>query len=157
MEAITAGVIATNGRKSKAAAGTDKAFSYFSSTPLSQEMDPATPLMAEEEEKTKVNSADPPGLWRCQKRGNKGETLIIRNGRSVLLIFLHPMSQEAKLVTPFMAEEEDEPKENPPTPPDLGGANNAATKEKQPSPGTDEVSSFFSSDPCLGRHIWRHR
>ena len=37
------------------------------------------------------------------------------------------------LVTPLMAEEEEEPNENPPTPLDLGGTNNAATKKKTPS------------------------
>ena len=75
-EAITAGVVSTNRPKGESETVTDESFSYFSSVPLSQEMEPVTLLMAEEEY---------------------------------------------------------EPKENPPTPPDLWGANNAATKEKLPS------------------------
>ena len=40
---------------------------------------------------------------------------------------------ETELVPPLMAEEEDNPKENLPTPLYSGGANNAAPKEKSPS------------------------
>ena len=40
--------------------------------------------------------------------------------------------QETERVPPLMAEDENKPKEKPLTPPDLGGANNAATKEKTP-------------------------
>ena len=49
-EAITVGIVSANRPKRKVAAGTEEAFSYISSTPLSQEMDPVTLLMAEEED-----------------------------------------------------------------------------------------------------------
>ena len=39
-----------------------------------------------------------------------------------------PMSQEMEPLPLLVVEEDYEPKENPPTPPDLGGAKNAATK-----------------------------
>ena len=45
------------------------------------------------------------------------------------------LSQDMEPVTPLIAEEEDESKENPPTPSDFGGANNAATKDKPPLSG----------------------
>ena len=58
----------------------------------------------------------PPVLGRCQQRGNKRETTVIRHGQGVLLIILRPLSLDTDLVTPLMAEEEDDPKKNPPTP-----------------------------------------
>ena len=42
--------------------------------------------------------------------------------------FFKPLSPETDPVPLSMEDEEDEPKENPPTPLDLGGANNAAPK-----------------------------
>ena len=58
-EAITAGVISTNGPKGKLAASMDEEVSYFSSAPLSQDTEPVTPLIAEEEEYPKENSPTP--------------------------------------------------------------------------------------------------
>ena len=57
-------------------------------------------------------------------------------------------------VTPLMAEEEDEPKENLQTLLYFGGANKAVTKEKTPLSGTYKAFSFFSSDPCPKRRRW---
>ena len=49
-EAITIVIVSANRPKGKVAAGTEEAFFYISSAPLSQEMDPVTLLMAEEED-----------------------------------------------------------------------------------------------------------
>ena len=49
-EAIYVGVVASERLKEKAIVNMDKAFFYFSSNPLSHEIEPVTPLMAEKED-----------------------------------------------------------------------------------------------------------
>ena len=66
-ESITAGGVAVNGPKEKSASGTDDAFSYFYSPPLSQETELVAPLMVEEEDKPKENPPTPPDLGGANK------------------------------------------------------------------------------------------
>ena len=65
-------------------------------------------------------SAPPPGLGRCQQRGDKGETSIIPHRQGVLLLFLRHLYQDTDMAILLMAEEKEDPNENPPTPLELG-------------------------------------
>ena len=70
-EAISAGVISSNGPMEKSAAGTEEAFSCFSFALLSQETDPVTLLMAEEENEPKENLPIPPDFGGANKAETK--------------------------------------------------------------------------------------